>query len=343
MALSPEDVLDKTFTTTQFRRGYDEREVDDFLDDIVAEMRRSQKESEDLRSELNNCREGRGLEPVAAPGESDRKREELEGLQARNGELEQRVSELEAQLGDSENRFATLQGEHDQKVAALTQNQDASASTDEHLATLNARVQEAERDAQERIARANEQAAAAEQEAQQRIATLAEQGQAAPAAEEQGHGGAAAAAGVGSAAGVLALAQKLHDEHVATGEARRDELINAAQTRHDELMSTGQTRHDELLAEGTARRDEMITEARERSTGMVHEAQSKKAQILEELNSEKSALEAKIEQLRGFERDYRARLKEYITGQLNELDHTAVDAPDQGEAEGEPAQEQHQG
>ena len=27
MALSPEDVLNKTFTTTQFRRGYDEREV----------------------------------------------------------------------------------------------------------------------------------------------------------------------------------------------------------------------------------------------------------------------------------------------------------------------------
>ena len=40
MALSPEDVLNKTFTTTQFRRGYDEREVDDFLDEVVAEMRR---------------------------------------------------------------------------------------------------------------------------------------------------------------------------------------------------------------------------------------------------------------------------------------------------------------
>ena len=30
MALTP-DVLNKTFGTTQFRRGYDEREVDDFL------------------------------------------------------------------------------------------------------------------------------------------------------------------------------------------------------------------------------------------------------------------------------------------------------------------------
>ena len=66
MALTPEDVLNKTFTQTQFRRGYDEREVDDFLDDIVAEMRRMTKESDELRGELNTVREGRGLAPVAA-------------------------------------------------------------------------------------------------------------------------------------------------------------------------------------------------------------------------------------------------------------------------------------
>ena len=33
MALTPEDVLNKTFTQTQFRRGYDEREVDDVRHD----------------------------------------------------------------------------------------------------------------------------------------------------------------------------------------------------------------------------------------------------------------------------------------------------------------------
>nr|WP_272496133.1 DivIVA domain-containing protein [Janibacter limosus] len=50
MALTPEDVLNKTFTQTQFRRGYDEREVDDFLDEVVAEMRRMVKDSEGLRA-----------------------------------------------------------------------------------------------------------------------------------------------------------------------------------------------------------------------------------------------------------------------------------------------------
>jgi chaperonin cofactor prefoldin len=78
----------------------------------------------------------------------------------------------------------------------------------------------------------------------------------------------------------------------------------------------------------------MITEARERSTGMVAEAQQKKAQILEELGRERSLLEKKIDELRSFERDYRARLKNYIESQLSELDHTGIE-PNQGAGEGQ--------
>ena len=58
---------------------------------------------------------------------------------------------------------------------------------------------------------------------------------------------------------------------------------------------------------------------------MLAEAQQKKAQILEELGREQGLLEKKIEELRGFERDYRARLKSYIEGQLQQLDHTGGD------------------
>jgi hypothetical protein len=76
----------------------------------------------------------------------------------------------------------------------------------------------------------------------------------------------------------------------------------------------------------------MITEARERSTGMVHEAQQTKAQILEELGRERSLLERKIDELRTFERDYRARLKSYIEEQLADLDNTGFEPADQGEA-----------
>ena len=65
---------------------------------------------------------------------------------------------------------------------------------------------------------------------------------------------------------------------------------------------------------------------------MVHEAQQRKASILDELTSAKNLLERKIEELRSFEKDYRGRLKGFISEQLEKLEHTAVDpAADQAE------------
>ncbi len=52
MPLTPEDVVNKRFQPTKFREGYDQDEVDDFLDEIVLEMRRINQENEDLRQRL---------------------------------------------------------------------------------------------------------------------------------------------------------------------------------------------------------------------------------------------------------------------------------------------------
>ncbi len=52
MPLTPEDVVNKRFQPTKFREGYDQDEVDDFLDEIVVELRRLTQENEDLRQRL---------------------------------------------------------------------------------------------------------------------------------------------------------------------------------------------------------------------------------------------------------------------------------------------------
>ena len=52
MPLTPEDVVNKRFQPTKFREGYDQDEVDDFLDEIVVELRRLTHENEDLRQRL---------------------------------------------------------------------------------------------------------------------------------------------------------------------------------------------------------------------------------------------------------------------------------------------------
>ena len=55
MALTPEDVINKRFQPTKFREGYDQDEVDDFLDEIVVELRRLNQENAELRERLEGA------------------------------------------------------------------------------------------------------------------------------------------------------------------------------------------------------------------------------------------------------------------------------------------------
>ena len=52
MPLTPADVRNKQFSTTRLRPGYDEEEVDAFLDEVEAELDRLIQENEELRAKL---------------------------------------------------------------------------------------------------------------------------------------------------------------------------------------------------------------------------------------------------------------------------------------------------
>lgn len=98
---------------------------------------------------------------------------------------------------------------------------------------------------------------------------------------------AAPSAATQDAAGIIALANRLHDEHVRNGEEERDRLIS---------------------------------EASSESRRIVGEAEEKSRSTLEKLETEKSELEKTIDGLRTFERDYRNRLRNYLENQLRDLD-----------------------
>ncbi len=69
MALTPEDVVNKRFQQTKFREGYDQDEVDDFLDEIVVELRRLTQENEELRAKLDalDARQGGSSSATTGP------------------------------------------------------------------------------------------------------------------------------------------------------------------------------------------------------------------------------------------------------------------------------------
>jgi DivIVA domain-containing protein len=66
MPLTPEDVSNKRFTPVRLREGYDMGEVDQFLDEVEAELARLIKENDDLREKLSAAQESPSGAPVAA-------------------------------------------------------------------------------------------------------------------------------------------------------------------------------------------------------------------------------------------------------------------------------------
>ncbi|CEA07841.1 Cell wall synthesis protein Wag31 [Arthrobacter saudimassiliensis] len=203
MALTPEDVVNKRFQPTKFREGYDQDEVDDFLDEIVVELRRLNAENEDLRRQLAEAvADGPREAAVPAPVAASPKTEAVE-------------SPKEEPVREEPKPQPAAPAPAPEPVQAKSEN-------------------------------------------------TAE-----------------------NAAGILAMAQKMHDDYVGAGIEQRDKIIAEAQIE---------------------------------ASGLVNEAQEKSRKVLSSLEQQKAVLERKVEQLRVFERDYRSRLKAYIEGQLRDLD-----------------------
>jgi len=76
MPLTPADVRNKQFSTTRLRPGYDEEEVDAFLDEVEAELDRLIQENEELRAKLAEVlRGGKSAVPALSSPLSDPKQD----------------------------------------------------------------------------------------------------------------------------------------------------------------------------------------------------------------------------------------------------------------------------
>ncbi len=72
MPLTPEDVRNKQFTTVRLREGYDEDEVDAFLDEVETELTRLLRENQDLRAKLQAATRAAAAAPARPPARQER-------------------------------------------------------------------------------------------------------------------------------------------------------------------------------------------------------------------------------------------------------------------------------
>ncbi|MDN3311890.1 DivIVA domain-containing protein [Microbacterium oryzae] len=201
MALTPDDVVTKQFQHVRFKEGFDPDEVDDFLDEIVVEWRKTIEENEQLKAQLAQYESGDAAPAAEAPVE--------EAPEAPAAEAAPEQAQVE-----------------------------------------QAPVQEA------------------------------------PAAS-------GVSSTASSAASIIERAQRLHDEHVAEGQAQAEQLVSEAQAKANQIVS---------------------------------DAEAKQREITTKLDTERKTLESRITELRQFERDYRQQLRTYFETKLKDLDSSATTA-----------------
>ena len=99
------------------------------------------------------------------------------------------------------------------------------------------------------------------------------------------------------------------------------------------LLQLARRLHEEHVKEGAEKRDALIAEGHATAARVIAEAETQQRVQLQKLDQERSTLEGKIDELRTFEREYRLKLKNYIEGQLHDLDASSVgSAADGGNA-----------
>ncbi|HWJ84202.1 MAG TPA: DivIVA domain-containing protein [Cellulomonas sp.] len=225
--LTADEVLNKKFQATKFREGYDQDEVDDFLDEVVNTLRDLQGENEDLKTKL----------------------------------------------AAAERRIAELSRAGAQQAAPAPKPEPTPEPTPEPVPAPAPVV-------------------AAPVPAPAPVVAPA-----APVRANEPE----------SATGMLALAQKLHDDYVRSGQEESERLV---------------------------------ADAKNQATRIVHEAEETSQRTLGQLEQERSLLERKIDELRVFERDYRTRLKSYLENLLGDLDNRGSALPPRA-GQSQPGNEAH--
>ena len=235
MPLTPEDVRNKRFTPVRLREGYDMGEVDQFLDEVEAELERLTVENEELRAKVAAASTGEptGLIPAIKPEPTP------------------------------------------QPVAAEPEPEPTPEPEPEPVVEKKP-----------------------EPEPEPTPAPVVA---AAPARSSMGDASSAAAR-------LLEIASN-----------NADQLMDQAKEEADRIVGEARTKAERLTNESRGKADRVETDARIRAQKLDEETNERRQQAVAAIERERYELQREVEHLRAYEREYRARLKNYFQSQLDQL------------------------
>ncbi|MFD9816360.1 DivIVA domain-containing protein [Streptomyces sp. NPDC059080] len=279
MPLTPEDVRNKQFTTVRLREGYDEDEVDAFLDEVEAELTRLLRENEDLRAKL-------------AAATRAAAQNQQQGL--RKGPDQQQ----EQQQRGGAPVPAAISGP--QPVAPQQQGMGGPPQLPGGAPQLPAGP-----------------------------------GGHGPQAGPHGPGpmgpggpmggGPMGGGPMGGPGGPQQLPQGGQQQSGPGGDGAA-RVLSLAQQTADQAIAEARSEANKIVGEARSRAEGLERDARAKADALERDAQEKHRVAMGSLESARATLERKVEDLRGFEREYRTRLKSYLESQLRQLENQADDS-----------------
>jgi DivIVA domain-containing protein len=290
MPLTPEDVVNKRFQPTKFREGYDQDEVDDFLDEVVVELRRLSQENDELHKRLETAESaaaGQGARSadaaadqtsgsagtdlivdavVADPSAVPEPAESPETPDDRDDDL--------AVHHDASDESAAIEPPTDRTEAAVLLDADHEVPDDASADSSSGLLRLARRLHDEHVRE-----------------------------------------GVEKRDALIADGDEAKARAIAEGEALRERVLLDAEAARAQVVADAEAVRERVVADGHLEVDRVLAELGE-----------KQRELVASLEAERGDLEEQVEALQEFEREYRDQLRSYIEGQLRELD--ATDAPE---------------
>src|SRR6266511_1517119 len=135
------------------------------------------------------------------------------------------------------------------------------------------------------------------------------------------------AGGEEAIARALVMAQRMADQTVEEAKVKAKSMVAESEARAKSLTEQSQMRARELTEGLETRYKERIQSAEARARVAEEQSRMQIAQVTEQVARRRQELESSIEALRAFERDYRARLRGFVEGQLKALEDAAPSGP----------------
>jgi DivIVA domain-containing protein len=126
---------------------------------------------------------------------------------------------------------------------------------------------------------------------------------------------------------LTAEAKSEADGMLSDARTKSEQLLSEARTKSDSMVNEARTRAETMLNDARTRAETLERQARDKASTLERDAQRKHNETISLIEQQKGGLEKKIDELRTFEREYRTRLKTYLESQLRDLEGRGSAAP----------------